>query len=76
MPRIRASDNDPLDFCLKCFPEEKHAEEDFGSVGDGPDGRGNCYFYDDDHPDYGGEDYHCRSCNKLLNSRDNYKGDC
>lgn len=71
MPRIRNSANDPIDFCWKCFPNEASAEEEFGNVGDGPDGRGNCFCYDDDHPDYDDLDYTCNGCGKLLTSDDN-----
>lgn len=71
MPRIYTSANDPLDFCRKCFPDEAEALEKYGDVGDGPDGRGNCFAHDAEHPDYGGEDYHCYECDRRLTNRDN-----
>jgi hypothetical protein len=65
--RIYTSDNRPLDFCLACAPTEEDALDDFGDVGEGPDGRGNCYAYDADHPPYETGDYHCHNCeDKLL----------
>jgi len=71
MPRICDSASNPIDFCKACLPDCETAEEEFGNKGDGPDGRGNCFEYDTDHPDYDGEGYTCESCNKLLTSRDN-----
>lgn len=72
MPRIYTSANDPLNFCQGCFPSEQKADEEYGHVGDGPDGRGNCFDYDADHPDYGCEDYRCHKCGRKLKSKDNY----
>ncbi len=72
MPRIYTSANDPLDFCRYCFSKVKaHAFEKYGDVGDGPDGRGNCFDYEAAHPDYGGEDYHCEKCGVILEDGDN-----
>lgn len=71
MPRVRTSTSDPVDFCGRCFPTENEARRDFGDQGDGPDGRGNCFAYDDDHPDYSGEDYHCHRCGVELTDDDN-----
>lgn len=71
MPRIYNSLSEPIDFCKKCFPSEAEAEEDYGNLGDGPDGRGNCFGYDCEHPDYSGEDYECENCGKLLFNNDN-----
>lgn len=72
MPRIYTSTSDPEDFCLRHFPPtEARAFERFGHLGDGPDGRGNCFGYDAEHPDYGNEAYRCRTCRKLLTSEDN-----
>ena len=69
--RIYTSANDPLDFCESCFPSEAAAEKRFGDVGDGPDGRGNCFSYDSDHPDYDGSPmYRCHKCKKRLVSGD------
>ncbi len=70
MPRIYDSANNPIDFCRDCFPDEASAEEEFGNVGDGPDGRGNCFGYDDMHPDYDECDYTCHECGKLLTNED------
>lgn len=74
MPRIYSSCNDPLDFCQKCFPKEEGADEEFGNTektGEGPDGRGNCYTYDADHPSYEEVwDYSCYECGKLLTEED------
>lgn len=66
MPRIYTSESDPLDFCAKCFPSEAAARRKYGNLGDGPDGRGNCFSYDDDHPPYDNEEYSCHSCSALL----------
>lgn len=75
MPRIYASNNDPYDFCKKHYPKtEDSARQRFANLGDGPDGRGNCFEYDksgENHPDYSGEDYKCFDCDKPLTSRDN-----
>lgn len=72
MPRIYDSANSPLDFCKKCFPKSQDsAYKKYGSRGDGPDGRGNCFDYDSDHPPYEFEDYHCYKCDKLLTENDN-----
>lgn len=73
MPRIYTSANDPLDFCRKCFPKtEDAAKEEFGDVGEGPDGRGNCFDYDAFHPDYEGLGYKCCSCRKELTEEDDF----
>lgn len=70
--RIYSSANDPLDFCRKCALTEAEAEECFGNVGDGPDGRGNCFGYDCDHPPYEDDPdvYRCHDCGKVLTDRD------
>lgn len=70
MPRIRTSANDPLDFCQNCFPDEGWAIEEYGDVGNGPDDRGNCFVYDDDHPPYENEDYKCCKCGEQLTEYD------
>lgn len=76
MPRIYDSTSDPLDFCRKHFPAtEEKAWENYGHSGDGPDGRGNCFRYDDDHPPYSYHDYRCHICGKRLTDKDNYKED-
>lgn len=73
MPRIYRSDDEPLDFCKRCFPSEADAEEEYGDVercGEGPDGRGNCFGYNSAHPPYSETDYRCHDCNKPLTDRD------
>lgn len=70
--RIYTSANDPLDFCQDCFPSEAHAESEYGNVGDGPDGRGNCFGYNEDHPPYDTTDYRCVICREPLTSEDDY----
>ena len=74
MPRIYDSASNPLDFCKSHMPHEEIAERRYGNVaktGNGPDGRGNCFGYDSEHPDYDGENYRCLSCKKKLTSDDN-----
>lgn len=68
MPRLYSSASDPIDFCTRCFPSEATAVKRYGNVGDGPDGRGNCFSYDDEHPAYDGEQYRCANpkCRRLL----------
>lgn len=49
------------------------AERRYANKGDGPDGRGNCYAYDVEHPDYtDGEEYYCETCKHKLDERDNF----
>lgn len=72
MPRIYTSDNDALDFCRMCYPKTEFvAQAVFANRGDGPDGRGNCFGYDAEHPDYDGEGYHCAACGDELTECDN-----
>ena len=74
MPRIYDSASNPIDFCRKHFPGESAAISKYGNVaktGTGPDGRGNCFSWDDEHPDYEGENYRCHTCRALLTERDN-----
>lgn len=74
MPRIYDSASNPLDFCKRHMPTEGTAEKKYGDVtktGEGPDDRGNCFGYDSEHPDYGGENYRCKTCRKRLTSEDN-----
>ena len=74
MPRVYDSSSDPLDFCTAHFPHEQVAEKRYGNVavtGKVPDGRGNCFGYDAEHPDYDGDDYRCHTCKKTLTSDDN-----
>lgn len=72
MPRIYNSANEALDFCKRCFPKsEPDAFIAFGGKEDGPDGRGDCFGYDCEHPDYDGCEYDCELCGKPLTSLDN-----
>lgn len=76
MPRIYTSTSDPVDFCRRHFPlSEEHAFEKYGHLGDGPDGRGNCFGYDEDHPDYEADrfafPYRCAVCQRVLRDADN-----
>lgn len=71
MPRIYTSTSDPLDFCKRCFPNEVSAKKKYGNIGDGPDGRGNCFSHDDEHPPYEDLDYDCETCGKRLTVKDN-----
>lgn len=64
--RLYTSASDPLDFHTRCFPSEKTAERKYGNVGNGPDGRGNCFSYDDEHPPYDFENYRCYKCKGRL----------
>lgn len=66
--RIYTGWNDALDFCKSCFPSEAEARKRYNH-GTGPDGRGNCFGYDDMHPDYDGEGYRCEKCGKMLTDR-------
>jgi len=70
MPRICDSTSGPIDFCKRCFPSETTAKKLYYNLGDGPDGRGNCFDYDACHPDYEGDDYKCSKCGKPLTSND------
>ncbi len=70
MARIRNTVSDPIDFCRMCFPSEAEAEERFGEGPDGPDGRGNCFCYDDEHPEYSGTGYTCHDCGIELTDND------
>ena len=72
MPRIFTSSNVPLDFCVRCFPSEKTALKRYNDFGEGPDGRGNCFDYDADHPDYDQHDYTCTTCKCLLTAEHNW----
>lgn len=71
MPRIIDSSSGPLDFCRRHMPSEAVAIKRYGNVGDGPDGRGNCFSYNDDHPDYEDWDaYVCETCGRKLTAKD------
>lgn len=71
--RIYTAANDPLDFCRDCGPKsEDEARRLYGLVGEGPDGRGNCFAYRADHPRYDGNDYQCHDCRRDLTDEDDY----
>lgn len=69
--RIYTSESIPVDFCRDCFPSEQEAIIEFGNQGDGPDDRGNCFSYDEEHPEYGETDYKCHRCGDELTDTDN-----
>jgi len=71
MPRIYTSASDPIDFCRKCFPKtEKAARSKYGGGDTGPDDRGDCFSYNDDHPSYRDSDYRCHVCRVVLTEKD------
>lgn len=73
MPRIYDSASNFHDFCKPHFPSETMAEDQFGDMnkmGEGPDGRGNCFGYDCAHPEYESTDYVCVACKKPLTEKD------
>jgi hypothetical protein len=59
MPRIYDFQRDPIDFCIKCFPEMKTRYNpktcDINA----------------DHPSYNDTDYECEKCHSLLTEKDN-----
>jgi hypothetical protein len=71
MPRIYTSASDPIDFCRRHFPTKELALKKYGNLGDGPDGRGNCFGYEAEHPPYEDESYRCTVCKNLLDEGDN-----
>ena len=73
MPRIYNSESEPLDFCRDCWQyldDEETAAEEHGGRETGPDGRGDCFAFDAEHPPYSECDYTCEDCNKLLTDKD------
>ena len=73
MPRIYASNSDPHDYCLRCYPDEGSVTwHRLQNMGDGPDGRGDCFDADSDHPSYREDEYRCFACNRKLTSKDDY----
>jgi hypothetical protein len=73
MPRIYDSASNPLDFCRRDFPSAAAAAELYGDpaiTGLGPDGRGNCFGYNEDHPGYADTDYTCQTCGEPLTEAD------
>ncbi len=75
MPRIYTSCNDPIDFCQRHFPSLENAKKKYNNLGDGPDGRGNCFDYNAEHPDYSNDNYTCETCGKKLKERDEYNNE-
>lgn len=72
MPRIIDSESNCHDFCQVCMPDEQDAERLFARGSDGPDGRGNCFGYDETlHPDYEEDDFECETCGCKLTAKDN-----
>ena len=69
--RIYTSESIPVDFCKACAPSEAEALEMFNDLGDGPDDRGNCFAYDEEHPPYEETDYKCADCGESLEAADN-----
>ena len=64
--RVFTGDNTPLDFCDEHVPSEADALFAHGE-GEGPDGRGNCFSYDTEHPPYDdGMDIRCFICGRVL----------
>lgn len=72
MPRIYDGRSDPYDYCAKCFPKTEAAAQRIHGTGEGPDGRGNCFSYDAEHPPYDDTGYRCHKCNKRLSGKDDY----
>ena len=71
--RICTSDNSVMDFCDLCRIEEDAAFDLYGYNGDDPDGRGNCFAYDAEHPPYeddGCSVYKCYCCGSRLYDSD------
>ena len=69
--RVITSENYFYDFCQDHRPRETLAKNLFDSGDEGPDGRGNCYAYDAEHPPYDrGEYYYCFVCGELLGDGD------
>lgn len=62
MPRITGygepGERDQLDYCQRCYPTAVRRLND-------PD------MINAEHPDYDGEEYHCRRCKRLLTADDN-----
>lgn len=67
--RIYTSTDQIIDLCRGCAAKtpESVAEQKWGHLGDGPDGRGNCFAYDVPAPDYDdGDHYACDLCGRRL----------
>ncbi len=70
MPRVYASNSDPIDYCRTCFYALAYVLHGLHETGEGPDDRGDCFGYDCDHPEYEDTDYTCWNCGRHLTSRD------
>ena len=70
MPRIYASNNDPCDYCQKCYPDEGSVT--WHRLMNSGDNRGNCFEPDAEHPPYDEMNYDCQACGKPLTSKDDY----
>lgn len=68
--RVSASNADRFDFCRIHRISEATAVKRYGNVGDGPDGRGNCFDYDEEHPDYETGGIVCAVCGRELTDAD------
>jgi len=80
--RIYNSEAGAIDLCRDCWPTEAEAIEKYAKGPDGPDGRGNCFEYDAEHPwffngwndeeddFFADEEYDCGECGCRLTQRD------
>ena len=80
--RIYDSEWNAVDLCKNCIPTEQEARKKYGVGPDGPDGRGNCFEYDAEHPwffngwndeedDWIADDgYDCAECGDRLTQSD------
>jgi hypothetical protein len=80
--RFYNSEAGAVDLCKRCWPSEAEAREKYGKGPDGPDGRGNCFEYDAEHPwffegcndegdDWFADDgYDCQECGCRLTQND------
>ena len=68
--RIYTTSSSPLDYCRLCAPADTPGTKLAHTDGPGPDGRGDCYGYDAEHPDYDGEFYRCHQCRRPLTQGD------
>lgn len=68
MPRIYDSESNPVDYCRRCFPKTEAKAYAIHGGGEGPDGRGDCFGYDCEHPPYSDypDEYECYKCGMSL----------
>lgn len=74
MPRITDSNSSPMDFCRRCFPRPERVaafKYQFPVSDRANDGRGCCFEYECDHPEYECDDYTCEKCGERLTKEDN-----